>query len=83
LRHHDATLAVHAPLAELAGVLRWIDHTPIELGADHCFIQIHSEDLGRLAMTVARLALSAPVTVIEPTELADTVSELALHLSVS
>ena len=81
LRQHDAKLAVHAPYPELEGVLRWIDHTPIELGADYCFVQIRSEDLGRLAMTVARIALTAPVTVIEPAELADTVSQLAIHLS--
>ena len=80
-RHHDGTLAVHAPLAELEAVLRWIDHTPIELGAKYCFVQIRSEDLGRLAMTVARIALTAPVTVIEPAELADTVSQLAIHLN--
>jgi predicted DNA-binding transcriptional regulator YafY len=83
-RHHDAKLAVHAPFAELeGGVLRWIDHTPIELGSNTCLVQIRSEDLGRLAMTVARIALTAPVTVIEPAELADTVSQLANHLSVS
>lgn len=34
-------------------------------------------------MTVAHIALTAPVVVIEPTELADTVSRLALHLRVS
>jgi hypothetical protein len=64
-------------------VLRWIDHTPIELGADYCLVQIRSEDLGRLAMTVARIALTATVTVLEPAELADTVSQLAVHLGVS
>ncbi|WP_314677000.1 hypothetical protein [uncultured Rhodococcus sp.] len=60
-----------------------IDHTPIEVAADRCLVQIRSEDLGRLAMTVARIALTAPVVVIEPTELADAVSRLALHLRVS
>ena len=82
-RHHDAKLAIEATFADLAGVLRWIDHTPIEVAADRCLVQIRSEDLGRLAMTVARIALTAPVVVIEPTELADAVSRLALHLKVS
>lgn len=79
----DATLAVHAPYPELEGVLRWIDHTPIESGADHCFVQIRGEDLGRLAMTVARIALTAPVTVIEPNELSGIVDQLAVHLGAS
>jgi predicted DNA-binding transcriptional regulator YafY len=81
-RHHDAKLAIRATFAELEGVLRWIDHTPIEVEGDCCLVQIHSEDLGRLAMSVARLALTAPVTVVEPAELADLVSQLATHLSV-
>ena len=82
-RHRRARFAVHAPLAELEGVLRWIDHTLIELGPSTCLIQIRGEDLGRLAMTVARIALTAPVTVIEPAELAGSVSRLAEHLGVS
>ena len=32
-RHHDAKLAIEATFADLAGVLRWIDHTPIEVGS--------------------------------------------------
>ncbi len=79
-RHHEATLAINATFAELRGVLRWVDHTPIEVEGDGCLIQIRSEDMGRLAMTVARLALTAPVTVIEPAELADAVRKLATHL---
>ncbi|MUM18293.1 YafY family transcriptional regulator [Mycobacterium sp. CBMA271] len=82
-RHHDAKLAIEATFADLEGVLRWIDHTPIEVAGDRCLVQIRSEDLGRLTMTVARIALTSPVVVIEPTELADTVSRLALHLTVS
>lgn len=81
IRHHEATLAIQAAFAELEGVLRWIDHTPIQLEADWCLVQIRSEDRGRLAMSVAELALTAPVSVIEPTELADTVRQLAAHLT--
>ncbi len=81
-RHHDAKLAIQATFAELEGVLRWIDHTPIEVEGDCCLVQIRSEDLGRLALTVARIALTAPVTVVEPAELADAVRQLATHLSV-
>jgi len=79
-RHHDARLVVHATFAELEGVLRWADHTLIEVEADHCVVQIRSEDIGRLAMTVAEIALTAPVSVIEPTELVDAIGRLAVHL---
>lgn len=82
-RHHEATLAINAAYGELEGVLRWVDHTPTGIEADSCLVQIRSEDLDRLAMTIARIALTAPVAVIEPTELADTVRQLATHLSVS
>ena len=78
----ESRLAIHATFAELEGVLRWIDHTVLEVEADRCLVQIRSEDLGRLAMTVARIALTAPVAVIEPAELADTVRHLATHLTV-
>lgn len=80
-RHHDARLVIHAGLAELDGVLRWVDHTLLEADAGRCIVLIRSEDLGRLAMTVAEIALAAPVTVVEPAELADSIRRLARHLA--
>ena len=82
LRHHQATLVIDAGLDELADVLRWVDHTPVKTDGVSCSIEIRGEDLGRLAMTVARIALTAPVAVIEPTELADTIRQLATHVTV-
>lgn len=82
-RHHDATLAVNAAFAELEDVLRWVDHTTMEMDAESCLVQIRGDDLDWLAMTIARIALTAPVAVIEPNELADTVRQLATHLTVS
>ena len=82
-RHHEATLAVNAAFAELEDVLRWVDHTPMEMDAESCLVQIRGDDLDWLAMTIARIALTAPVAVIEPNELADTVRQLATHLTVS
>lgn len=82
-RHDEATLAINAAFAELEDVLRWVDHTPMAMEAASCVIQIRSEDLGRLAMTTARIALNAPVTVIAPDELAETISQLAAHLTPS
>jgi predicted DNA-binding transcriptional regulator YafY len=82
-RHHGAKLAVGAAFADLEGVLRWVDHTPIETQADSCVVQVRGDDLQWLAMIVARLALTAPVAVIEPAELADAVGQLATRLTVS
>ena len=79
-RDHEATLAIHASLARLEGELRWVDHTLIAVEAQRCLVQIRSEDLGRLTLVVARIALAAPVAVIEPTELADAVGRLSTHL---
>jgi predicted DNA-binding transcriptional regulator YafY len=80
-RQQEARLAIGAAYAQLEGELRWVDHTPIQMEGDSCLLQIRAADLGRLAMTVARIALTAPVTVIEPAELADTVKQLAAHLA--
>ncbi|WP_226531850.1 helix-turn-helix transcriptional regulator [Microbacterium paraoxydans] len=79
-RDHDATLVVHSPLADVEGVLQWADHTVKEAQAERCIVRIRGEDLGRLAMTVAEIAITAPVTVIEPAELTRTIERLAAHL---
>lgn len=78
---HEAELVINSPLVGLEDTLRWIDHTPIATTTDSCRIQVRSEDLGRLTMTVARLALTAPLEVIEPPEVAHAVLELATHLA--
>lgn len=78
---YEATLAIRATVVELEGVLRWFDHTLLDVDGDRCVLRIRSEDLGRLTLNVARLALTAPVIVVEPAELADAVSQLAAHLA--
>ena len=80
-RHYEATLVIHAPFAEVEGALRWADHTLEETRTDQCVVGIRSEDLGRLAMTVAEIALAATVTVVEPIELSEAVERLAAHLA--
>jgi predicted DNA-binding transcriptional regulator YafY len=81
LRQEQAKLAIDAPLVELEGVLQWVDHSLIQEGPGSCVIQVRSEDLGRLAMTVARIALTASVKVIEPADLTDVVKQLAKNCS--
>lgn len=82
-RRHEATLAIDAEFAELEDVLEWIDHTPVETGAETSLIKIRGDDLAGLAMMIARIALVAPVTVMEPAELTGTVGQLATHLTAS
>ncbi|KQR17169.1 YafY family protein [Cellulomonas sp. Leaf334] len=79
-RASAARLAVGAAFDELEGVFRWIDHTLVTREADSCVVEVRGEDLGRLAMTVARIALTTRVVVLEPAELADAVGRLATHL---
>jgi len=80
VRRLDAEIRVHAPLDELEPVLRWIDHTVIDVGGSVCLIRLHGEDVGRLSLAIARIALTARVTVLEPPELVDSVTQLAAHL---
>ena len=83
LRHEEAKLKIEAAYTELDDELQWVDHSPIRLDATSCVIEVRSEDLGRLAMTVARIALTAPVAVLEPAELVDTVRRLTENCSAS
>lgn len=80
-RQHVATLLIHAPFTDVEGVLRWADHTVKEAQIEHCVVGIRDEHLGRIAMTVAEIALTAPVTVVEPPELARAIDRLAAHLT--
>lgn len=80
MRDLEATLAIRAPFERLEGVLRWIDHSPVRAEGGISVIRIRSEDVGRMAMSVAEVALTAPVEVLEPVELAETIRRLATHL---
>lgn len=77
----EGRLVIHASGDELQSVLRFVDHTLIEQHVDRTTVLVRGEDAGRLAMTVARLALAARVTVVEPAALADVVGSLALNLT--
>lgn len=80
-RGRVATVVLDAGLDDLAGVLRWVDHDVVDAASGAVVIRIRGEDVGRLAMTVARLALSAPVRVVEPDDVADAVERLGAHLA--
>jgi len=80
-RERVATLALGAELDDLTEVLRWVDHRVVESTTGGTVIEIRGEDRGRLAMTVARIALTTSVHVIEPDDLARAVARLAAHLT--
>lgn len=77
----EAKVDIQASVAEIGSHLRWIDHTVLDDGAERCQLLIRSDDLGRLALDIARLALAAPVTVLEPAEIVDIIDTLARNLT--
>jgi len=77
----EGRIIIHATPDDLRDVLRFVDHNVIEQHADRTVVLVRGEDLGRLAMTVARIAHAARVTVVEPVNLADTISDLARNLT--
>ena len=80
-RTHRAEVAIDASYADLERVLRFIDHAPVATDAERCVVELRGEDLGRLAMAVARIGLEAPVRIIHPPELAAIVGQLSHHLA--
>ena len=79
-RELETLVAVGAPYEQVAETLAWVDHTPVDAHADSCTIRLRADKLDHLVMTVARVALDAPVRVIEPRSVADEVDALIGHL---
>lgn len=80
-RGRVATLVLAAEPDDLTEVLRWEDHEVVESAPGAVVVRIRGEDVGRLALTVARLALSTPVRVVEPDDVARAVERLVAHLA--
>jgi predicted DNA-binding transcriptional regulator YafY len=76
LRELDAIVAVTAPHERLDEALSRIEHTVLDAEADSCTIRIRADDLDSLVMAAARLALHAPVRILEPSAVADAVHAL-------
>ncbi len=74
-------MAVNAPYTQIVEVLRWIDHTPIETESESCVVRIRADKLEWLTMAIVRIALAAPVTVLEPVAVADAIGELVERLT--
>jgi hypothetical protein len=79
-RNVEAVVTVRASYPEIESVLSWVDHNAIETATDSCVIRISAEELDQLTMTIVRIALTAPVAVIEPNGVADAVTLLIQRL---
>jgi len=77
----ETLVAVRAPYEHVSEALSWIQHTPVDTEADSCTIRLQANQLDSLVMAVARLALGAPVRVIEPGVVADEVDRLIGRLN--
>ncbi len=75
-REFDAVVAVQARYDRVDEALSHIEHTALDAEADSCTIRIRANHLDSLVMAAARLALHAPVRIIEPSAVADAVHAL-------
>ncbi len=80
-REIETLVAVGAAYEHVADSLSWVEHLPVENEADSCTIQLRSNELDSLVMAVARVALRAPVRVLEPSVVADEVDALIHRLN--
>lgn len=77
----EALVRVEASYATIDHTLQWIEHISIETKSDSCVIRVRAGDVPRLVLSIARIALATSVTVLEPSEVADAVAQLATHLT--
>ncbi len=85
-RNFETTVTVQVPYDQVAEALSWIERSGVELTlvdteVDSCTIQLRANRLDSLVMALARVALRAPVRVIEPGVVADAVDALIGRLS--
>ncbi len=80
-RNIEALVAVGAPYSQIDKVLRWVDHTPVVTEPETCVVRVRADALDWITLAVARIALTADVTVLEPSEAADAVAQLATRLT--
>ncbi len=79
-RNAEAILTVGAPYASVEPAISWIDHQLVETTDDSCVIRINGEELNHLALSIVRVAFHAPVTAIEPHDVADAIAVLVQRL---
>lgn len=80
-REIEALVEVGAPYAEIEAALQWTDHTPVEVEPTTCVVRIRADQLDWLILAIARLALTARATVLEPPSVAIAVGQLVDRLA--
>lgn len=80
-REIEALVVVGAPYAEVEDVLQWTEHRVVDTTPDSCTVRLRADDSGWLVLAVARVALTAPITVTEPAYIANTVAALGTNLA--
>ena len=75
-RELNAIVAVRAPYGQIAEALSSIEHTALDTETDSCTIQLRSNHLDAVVIAVVRLALHAPIRILEPNAVADAVHAL-------
>jgi len=80
-REIEALIAVSAPYTQVEEVLRWTEHSLAETEPSTCVVRLRTDNLDWLVLAIARIALTTPMTVIEPTDVADAVALLAQRLT--
>ena len=81
-REIEALVAIGAPYTQIEDVLRWTEHSLAETEPDTCVVRLRTDNLDWLVLSIARIALTARTTVIEPAVVADAVALLAERLTV-
>ena len=79
-RNSEAVVTVDAVYAQIEPLLSTVDHRVVDTATDSCVIRINGEHVDHLIMSIARVALHAPVAAVEPTAVADEVELLARRL---
>ncbi|MEL7157657.1 MAG: YafY family protein [Actinomycetota bacterium] len=80
-RSLETLVAIGAPYDRVAEALSWIEHTVVDTDVGACTVRLRANQLDSLVMAVARLALDAPVDVVEPGAVADAVDALIGRLN--
>ena len=80
-REIETLVAVRAPYEQITEALSWVEHTPVDAEADSCTIRLRANQLDSLVMALARVALDAPVRVIEPSAVANEMDALIDRLN--
>ncbi len=75
-RELESLVAVGAPYEQVARAVSWVDHTPVDTEAESCTIRLRADGVDALLMAVVRVALDAPVRVLQPRAVSDEVDKL-------